>query len=97
MFSNLARVAGVAMVMAVSWQSANGQMAASRLGIEKYSAEVGALPVLTREVAESFITLDGRARRCASHPPRFGSCWRSPAKAKRHSYVSRRSREVWRA
>lgn len=61
MTSNLARVAGVAIVMAVSWQSAYGQMAASRLGIEDYSAEVGALPVLTREVAESFITLDGRA------------------------------------
>ena len=74
MFSNLARVAGVAIVMAVSWQSANGQMAASRLGIEDYSAEVGSLPVLTREVAESFITVDGRRREVRMAPAQIPHC-----------------------
>jgi uncharacterized protein YggE len=41
--------------------SARGQMAASRLGVEDYVPEVNNLPLLTRENAESFISLDGRA------------------------------------
>jgi len=61
MSTTLKRVVLVAIVVGIPWQSASGQMAASRLGVEEYSAEVSSPPVLTREVAESFISLDGRA------------------------------------
>ena len=61
MSSTLIRLVLAVVVFGIPWQSANAQMAASRLGVEEYSAEVGSLPVLTREVAESFISLDGRA------------------------------------
>jgi uncharacterized protein YggE len=37
------------------------QMAAARLGVEEYSPQVDSLPILNRETAESFISLDGRA------------------------------------
>ncbi len=48
-------------VMCAGTSPARGQMAAARLGVEEYTPVVNDLPLLSRENAESFIALEGRA------------------------------------
>ncbi len=61
MFPFLIRLLALALLTCQSCSLALAQMAGSRLGVENNSVRVEGLPILDRETAEGFITIEGRA------------------------------------